>query len=232
MKLRDEVQRIKYFSHLEEGEIFYNTSEDGRGCIMTDDGLYEFNGFKIYKFYKTPEEELDMSYNGAIGILENIEIVHELLNYIGFTPIMDLYESDLDGTGFKLKLDNHLQLIVFEYFEYSERFTLRCFDIDFESFYMKLDILEGDSYVVKPMKHYTSSGYLSPKSISSINRDLNAKYFKSILNTSYDIYYDDCQDYGDMIKRAKEEIPISKKGPLKVHQLKKKNQGESLWNQI
>lgn len=215
MKLREVLKRISILSNLKEGEKIYLSNK--RGYILKTGKLCGFDDNKnvIYGPKYTKEQFIEIQYNIAIDILVGIELVHKLLDCIPGIPNIDLYDSDInahneyysDGkpmsnlTSIKLMTGNRLVLITYWQSDL-HGFEMRVFDIDLVNYCMVLHILQGKE-ASTTMDYYTSSGNLSKKSVLVIDREIKGENRQSTLNTSYDMYFEDCSSSDDMIKKAK-----------------------------
>lgn len=220
MKLREVLKRIKLLSKMEEGEKVYFS--DKSGYILKEGKLLAFdeNKNKVYRPRFTKEEYIDVQYNNAINILIGIEIIHGLLEFIPSISNIDLYDSDIvsnskhypdnsfmsNDTSIKSLRDDHLILITYMQSDI-HRFVMKAFDVDLKDYSMTLHILEGNK-LSDTIDYYTRSGYLSEHAIEVLNREKNGENAQSIINTSYDMYFDDCESFDDMIKKTKKQSTI------------------------
>ena len=220
MKLREVLKRIKLLSKMEEGEKVYFSDKSGyilkEGKILT----FDENKNKVYRPRFTKEEYIDVQYNNAIDILMGIEIIHGLLEFIPSISNIDLYDSDIvsnskyypdnslmsNDTSIKSLRDDHLILITYMQSDI-HRFVMKAFDVDLKDYSMTLHILEGNK-LSDTIDYYTRSGYLSEHAIEVLNREKNGENAQSIINTSYDMYFDDCESFDDMIKKTKKQSTI------------------------
>ena len=214
MKLREVLKKIHILSNMKEGEKIYLDKE----CYILNKGKicgFIENENIILRPRYTKEQFIDIQYNIAFDILKSIEIIHELLSCVSTIPNIDLYDSDIvthnnyysdetlehNDTYIKSVLDNRLVLIIYHQ-SYLHGLVTRIFDIDLANFYMTLHIFEDNKFS-DTMSYYTSSGNLSKKSIMVLDKEINGKNGQSTLNTSLDMYFDNCMSYDDMIEKIK-----------------------------
>lgn len=215
MKLREVLKIISILSNLKEGEKIYLSNK--RGYILKTGKFCGFDENKniIYEPKYTKEEFTEIQYNIALDILMGIEIAHKLLNCVPDMPNIDLYNSDISVDkdmsnliSVKSRTNNHLVLTTYWQSDI-HGFEMRVFDIDLVNYFMVLHILEGNNSS-PTMDYYTSSGNLSEKSILVINREINGENRQSTLNTSYDMYFEDCSGLNAMIEKVKKSNPLKK----------------------
>ena len=215
MKLNEVLKRISILFNLKEGEKIYLSNK--RGYILKDGKLCGFDANKniIYEPKYTIEQFTDIQYKIAFDILSGIEIIHKILGYIPSATNINLYNSDIsfnneyysDGTlmsnltSIKSMINDHLILITYWQNDLTGS-EMRVYDIDLNNYHMVLHILEGRKSVTT-MDYYTSSGNLSRKSVIVIGKEINGNNGQSTLNTSYDMYFEDCSSLDDMIKKVK-----------------------------
>ena len=223
MKLHEVLKRISILSNLKEEEKIYLSNK--RGYILKAGKLCGFDDNKniIYGPKYTKEQFTEIQYKRAIDILMGIETIHKLLDCVPNIPNIDLYDSDIsvdnayysDGTlmsnSTSIKLITNNRLVLITYWQSDLRgFEMRVFDINLVNYCMVLHILQGkDSSTT--IDYYTSSGNLSKKSVLVTNREIKGENRQSTLNTSYDIHFEDCSSYDDMIEKTKKSIHLKKK---------------------
>ena len=220
MKLREVLKRINTLSNMKEEEKLYFSNKSG--YILKDGKLFRFdeNKKKVYRPRYTKEEFIDIQYNMAISILIGIEMVHKLLGHIPSIPTINFYDSDIvsnteyypdktlkyNSTFIKTMIGDRLFLITYWQSDI-HGYELRMFDINIEDYHMTLHILKGNK-LDDIMDYYNRSGNLSKQSILVVDREINGENMQSTLNTSCDMYFDDCNSYDDMIESTKKTRKI------------------------
>jgi len=215
MKLCEVLKRISNILNMNEGEKIYISEK--RGYLLKGGKIWNFydDKNKQYETVYTKEEFIDIQYDNALNILIGIEVIDKMLTYIPLPPNINLYNSDIsvdiepypDKTPMPSRIstksmnNNHMILIIYQQSDCSG-FEMRIFDIDIVNYHMVLHILEGKESM-NTMDYYKRSGMLSKKSISVIGRELKGANGQSSLNTSYDMYFEDCSSYEDMISKTK-----------------------------
>lgn len=220
MKLREVLKIISIILNVNEGEKIYLSEK--RGYLLKGGKIWSFydDKNKQYETVYTKEQFIDIQYDNALNILIGIEVIDKMLTYIPLPPNINLYNSDIsvdidpypDETPMPSRIstksmnNNHMILIIYQQSDCSE-FEMRIFDIDLVNYHMVLHILEGKESM-NTMDYYKSSGMLSKKSISVIGRELKGANGQSSLNTSYDMYFEDCSSFDDMVEKVKKRVAL------------------------
>ena len=227
MKLREVLKRINILSNMKEEEKLYFS--DKSGYILKEGNLCGFDESKnkVYRPRYTKEQFIDIQYNNAISILMGIEMVHKLLRHIPSIPTTNFYDSDIvsnteyypdktlkyNSTFIKTMIGDRLFLITYCQSDI-HGYELRMFDINIEDYNMTLHILKGNK-LDDIIDYHTRSGNLSKQSILVVDREINGENMQSTLNTSCDMYFDDCNSYDDMIEKMKKQENIKLKKEIK-----------------